>query len=196
MRLLLLILFCAPVLSFAQTKLKSGNYTTSDGMYTIKVRYDAKANTLTIVEPNKTSEYTFVSGSEYGFTNPTNGIEYRLEIVDATTLESFKPASRNYRTKLYHSGGADEVTSSEDFVDYQKIAEKYKDKMTSDPANAQLWAFCAAAANARSTLNADGFESYAKKVVKQMKKIMEDKKKCPCTDAIPASLWNEITLMY
>lgn len=190
--LLALLFLCVPVLTFGQTKLKAGTYTTSDGSYSINVRYDAKANTITVVEPNKTSEYTSAGGGEYGFTNPKNGIEYRLAIVDATTLEAFKPGGRDSSTKLYHSGGADEAASSEDFEKYQKVAEKYLEKMKSDPDDAQLWAFCAASANARSTMNAEGFESYAKKAIKEVAKIMEDTTSSPCTDAMPADLWDAV----
>lgn len=190
--LLALLFLCVPVLTFGQTKLKAGAYTTSDGTYTINVLYNAKTNTVIVVEPNKTSEYTSAGGGEYGFTNPKNGIEYRLAIVDATTLEAFKPGGRDSSTKLYYSGGADEGASSEDFDKYQKVAEKYLEKMKSDPDDAQLWAFCAFAANARSTMNAAGFESLAKKAIKQVVSIMEDKTSSPCTDAMPAELWNEV----
>jgi hypothetical protein len=192
MKLLLfaLLLLCVPVLTFGQTKLKEGTYTTSDGSYSINVRYDAKTNTIVVVEPNKTSEYTSAGDGEYSFTNPKNEIEYRLAIVDATTLEAFKPGGRDSSTKLYHSGGVDEAVSSEDFKKYQEVAEKYLEKMKSDSDDAQLWAFCAASANARSTMNAEGFESYAKKAIKQVATIMEDKTSSPCTDAMPADLWN------
>lgn len=193
-----LLFLCVPVLTFGQTKLKEetkfkeGTYTTSDGSYSINVRYDAKTNTIIVVEPNKTSEYTSAGNGEYGFTNPKNGIEYRLAIVDATTLEAFKPGGKDSSTKLYHSGGVDEPASSEDFEKYQEIAAKYLEKMASDSDNAQLWAFCAAAANARSTMNADGFESYAKKAIKQVATIMENTTSSPCTDAMPAELWNKV----
>lgn len=195
--LLLLLILCVSVLTIAQTKLNPGTYTTADGTYTIDVRYDAKTNTITVVEPNKTSEYTSVGRGEYGFTNPTNGREYRLAIVDATTLEAFKPGARESSTKLFHSGGtgesdgADEGATPEQFEEYQKVAKKYLEKMESDPDNAQLWAFCGASANARSFMNDDGFKSYAKKAVKAVASIMEDKSSSPCTDAMPAQLWSE-----
>lgn len=184
-------LLCLPALTLAQTNLKAGTYTTEDGSYSIDVRYDAKSNTITIVEPNKTSNYTAVGRGEYGFTNPKNGIEYRLAILNATTLEAFKPGGRASSTKLYFSGGADEPAPSKDVEKYEKIAQKYLDKMESDSDDAQLWSFCAAAATARGTMNADGFESYATKIVKGMVSIMEDKTINPCDDAIPASIWNK-----
>ena len=193
--MLALFVLCVPALTFAQAKLKDGNYTTADGSYTINVKYDAKSNSIIVTEPNKTSEYTAVRGNVYGFTNPTNGREYRLAIVDATTLEAFKPASPDDRTQLLHSGGGngsgegDEV--NEDFDKYQEIAEKYIGKMVSDPDNAQLWAFCGAAANARSTMNAKGFEAYAKKAVRQVAPILEDTSTSPCPDAMPVQLWKE-----
>lgn len=186
------LVLALPTLIFAQTKLKSGTYTTADGSYTIDVSYDAKTNTITVKEPNRTSDYTSVGRGEYGFTNPKNGIEYRLAIVDAETLEAFKPGGRNSSTTLSYSGGVDEGASSEDFEKYQKVAEKYLNLMQEDADNAQLWAFCGAAANARSTMNADGFEAYAKKAIKAVTAIMEDSSRTPCNDAMPSELWNKV----
>ncbi len=174
---------------FAQKIPSAGNYTSADGYYTIIISY--KDNILTIVEPNKISPYKLLSGNEYHFTNPTNGIEYLIEVVDETTLATYKPTNRNNKYLFYFTGTANTPASKEDFNKYFPIAQKYKEKMKEDPKDAQLWSFCAAVANARSSFSKEGYEEYVSKVVPSMKVILEQKDKCPCTDAIDQRLFDK-----
>jgi hypothetical protein len=185
---LYLILFMLSLQASAQIVPSSGPYTTSDGYYTVNISF--KSGLLTVVEPNKTSPYTLVSGNEYRFVNPTNGIDYRIEVVNATTLACFKPTNLQNRTMLLFSGSLNEAATAKTFTDYSKVAEKYKNLMKTDAKDAQLWSFCAAAANARSSMNEDGFANYAAKIIASMKQIIVKPTKCPCEDAIPAVLWN------
>ena len=186
--LLFLTIFLCSEIS-AQKIPSTGNYTSADGYYTIVISYKDKV--LTIVEPNKTSPYKYVSGNEYHFTNPTNGIEYLIEVVDETTLATYKPTNRSNKYFFYFTGTANTPASKEDFAKYFPIAEKYKEKMKEDPKDAQLWSFCAAAANARSSFSKEGYEEYLSKVVPSMKAILEKKDKCPCTDAIDQRLFDK-----
>ncbi len=172
---------------FSQIVPSAGPYTTSDGYYTINV--SLSGTTLEVVEPNKKSAYTLVSGNEYKFVNPTNGIEYRIEVVSETEIASFKPNSRNNRTQLFFSGTLNEAPVKKAFDKYKVIAEKYQGWMKTDSKDAQLWAFCAAAAIARSSFNDEGFEDYISKIVPSLKQIVTDKDKCPCEDAIPVTYW-------
>ena len=61
--------------------------------------------------------------------------------------------------------------------------------MKSDPKDAQMWSFCAAAAIGKSSFNADAYETYVAKIVASLKQIMVTPDKCPCEDAIPATFW-------
>ena len=181
---LLFITSCFAGFVHAQIQPEQGIYSSEDGYYSITISYSRQGKIFTIVEPNKTSNYTYVSGNEYRFVNPTNGIEYLVEVVSAEKFAAYKPGNRTNRSMFYFTGNASTPATKKDFVDYSKIAAKYKEKMKSDPKDAQLWSFCAAAANARSSFSKEGFEEYAAKIVASMKVILEKKDKCPCTDAI------------
>lgn len=185
MKFLLLLLSCVvTVFSNAQIQPEPGVYSSEDGYYSITISYNKEGKIFTIVEPNKTSNYTFVSGNEYRFVNPTNGIEYLVEVVSTEKFAAYKPGNKTNRSMFYFTGNASTPATNKEFVDYSKIAAKYKEKMKTDSKDAQLWSFCAAAANARSSFSKEGFEEYMAKVVPSMKAIMEKKDKCPCTDAI------------
>ncbi len=168
----------------AQILPEQGVYSSEDGYYSITIAYNKETKVFTIVEPNKTSNYTFVSGNEYRFVNSTNGIEYLVEIVSTEKFAAYKPGNKANRSMFYFSGNASTPATNKEFIDYSKIAAKYKEKMKTDPKDAQLWSFCAAAANARSSFSKEGFEEYVAKIVPSMKAILEKKDKCPCTDAI------------
>jgi hypothetical protein len=173
---------------FAQKIPASGIYTSTDGYYSITVNFKDKI--LTIVEPNKTSPYTLVAGNEFYYKNPTNGIEYLIEVVDATTLAMYKPTNRDNKYKFYFTGPAIKPADNEKFRIFSAVAKKFLEKMKEDPKDAQLWSFCAAAANARSSFNNDGFEEYLSKLVPSMKAILENKTKCPCTEAIDQAMFD------
>lgn len=184
--LLFAILFS--VICVAQKIPSAGIYTSTDGYYSITVMFKDKI--LTIVEPNKTSPYTLVAGNEYYFKNPTNGIEYLIEVVDETTLAMYKPTNRANKYKFYFTGSANTPANNEKFKKFFPIAKNYLEKMKTDSKDAQLWSFCAAAANARSSFNDEGFEEYLSKLVPSMKAILENKTKCPCTDAIDQDMFD------
>ena len=170
----------------AQIKLTSGKYTTEDGYYTVTINFADKE--LTLIEPNRTSVYHRLTGNEIQFIHPTNKIDYRMEVMDASTVQTFKPGSTNrYTLKL---SSKDMTTTNEHYNTYFALAEKYKAKMQTDKKDAQLWSFCSASAWARATMNDDGFKDYAKKAALSIKQIIIDKSKCPCEDAIPATIWN------
>lgn len=171
----------------AQIKLTSGQYTTEDGYYTVTINFSD--NELTLIEPNRTSVYSRLTGNVFRFVHPTNKIDYRIEVMDPSTIQTFKPDPASGRFTLRLSS-KDATANNEQFKKYFALAEKYKAKMLSDKKDAQLWSFCAAAAMARSSMNDDGFKEYAKKVSASIKLIIINKTNCPCEDAIPAAIWN------
>lgn len=182
------LLTCFSLTSSAQIKLTSGQYTTEDGYYTITINFDG--NSLTVIEPNRTSVYTKVENNVYRFIHPTNKIDYRIEVMDPSTIQTFKPAVDNSRYTIRLSKG-DNTANNEQFKTYFAMAERYKAKMLTDKKDAQLWSFCAAAAMARSSMNEEGFNEYAGKIVASLKPIVINKTKCPCEDAIPPVIWSK-----
>jgi hypothetical protein len=84
--------FSAPARGSAaapSSNLIDGTYATADTAYQIEVKLSG--NTLTVIEPNKTSQYTQTGLGRFEFRNPTNGILYGLQIVNNKTLMAFKP---------------------------------------------------------------------------------------------------------
>ncbi len=186
--LLFALLICAATSVKAQIKLTSGQYTTSDGYYTVTINFDQ--NSLTLIEPNLTSVYKRVEGNIFSYVHQRNNVDYRIEVMDPSTIQTFKPGVSNSRFTLKLNGQS-ATASSEQFKTYFAMAERYKAKMLTDKKDAQLWSFCAAAAMARSTMNDEGFKDYANKVSSSIKLIIVNKAKCPCEDAIPTEIWNK-----
>jgi hypothetical protein len=171
----------------AQIKLTSGQYTTEDGYYTVTINFNQ--NELTLIEPNRTSVYTRLAGNIFRFIHPTNKIDYRIEVMDPSTIQTFKPNVSNSRFTI-RLNNASTTATNQQFNTYFAMAERYKAKMLTDKKDAQLWSFCAAAAMARSSMNEEGFKDYATKVSESIKLIIVNKAKCPCADAIPVEIWN------
>lgn len=185
--LLIAILLCAFTAVKAQIKLTSGQYTTEDGYYTITINFEG--NSLTLIEPNRTSVYKKVDQNIFSFIHPDTKVDYRIEVMDPATIQTFKPGVSNSRYTIRLSSSNNAV-DKEKYKTYFAMAERYKAKMLTDKKDAQLWSFCAAAAFARSTMNDEGFKEYANQVVASLKLIMINKAKCPCEDAIPTEIWN------
>lgn len=84
-------------LATAQT---DGLYATAENNYRIEVKFTP--GKLTVVEPNKTSEYIQRPGTAiYDFNNPTNGISYVLEVTEGgKALKAYKPATPENFTPL------------------------------------------------------------------------------------------------
>ncbi len=191
MKLFVSLLFLvSTVAALAQIVPNPGPYTTADGRYTISL--EAADGKVTVVEPNKKSVYTKVGGNEYKFVNPTNDIEYRMEVVSQTEIAFFKPSSPDNRTMLSFSGEMKQETSEANYEKYSAIADAYMARIETQPNDTQLWVMCAAAATARARLNEKGFEDYARKSIVAMKALLEDKSKNPCPDVIPNALWSSV----
>ncbi|TKC10718.1 hypothetical protein FA048_11140 [Pedobacter polaris] len=186
--LLFVMLVCATTFVRAQIKLISGQYTTEDGYYTVTINYNQ--NSLTLIEPNLTSTYNRVEGNIFSYVHQRNNVDYRIEVINPSTIQTFKQGVANSRHTIKLTSTSN-VASSEQFKTYYAMAERYKAKMLTDKKDAQLWSFCAAAAMARSTMNDEGFKNYATKVSSSIKLITINKAKCPCEDAIPTDIWNK-----
>ncbi len=183
----IVVLMAICSLAKAQIKLTSGQYTTADGYYTITINFEGSS--LTVIEPNRTSVYKKVADNIFSFVHPNTNVDYRIEVMDPETIQTFKPAVSNSRYTIKLSS-ASTSANNEQYKTYAAMAERYKAKMTTEKKDAQLWAFCAAAAYARSTMNDEGFKEYALQAASSIKLIIINKAKCPCEDAIPAEIWN------
>ncbi|MBW4888089.1 hypothetical protein KXQ82_00115 [Mucilaginibacter sp. HMF5004] len=184
------ILTCCLLSAFAQIVPLTGTYTTSDGNYNVNILYSN--NTLTIVEPNKTSPYKYAKNNIYTFTNPVNNIDYAVEVIDQKTLGCYHPSTPDNVTKLIFNTGTNSMAPKEVIAKYKQIADNYTAKLKTDPSNTQAWAFCAAAALAHAYYNEEGFKIYAAKVARSLKLIIVDKSKCPCEDALPKDIWDSV----
>jgi hypothetical protein len=185
---LLSILFISAI---AQKTPNTGTYVTSDGLYTMIIRYESN-NTVTILEPNKESNYHALGDDVYAYKNPVNGIDYRLRVVDKTNIDCYKPGNPDNITKIAYSGSQHTAFSKAEIDRLKGIEKYYLDKMKEDKDNTQTWAFCAAAAMAHIYYNEEGYKQYATKATRNLKLITVDKTKCPCGDAIPGDIWKNV----
>lgn len=185
---IIILLICVSAFAKAQIGLTSGQYITDDGYYTVTINFNK--DHLILIEPNLTSLYKKVDGNIYSYVHARNNVDYRIEVIDAATIQTFKPSVNNSRYTLKLTKTS-EVASTAQFKQYYALAEQYKAKMQTDKKDAQLWSFCSAAAMARSTMNDEGFADYATKVASSIKQIIINKTKCPCEDAIPLAIWNK-----
>ena len=175
----------AATAALAQT---NGTYTTSSG-YAVEATFQGE--TLKIVEPSngKTSLYRRTGQGVYEFTNPTNGIAYTMEIVDAKTLVANKPGTpRANGTPLTLAGSAGATAPIADGArsDLENIANHYLGLAQSDPANAQAWSFCGLAAMSRAQ---GGGDSQVRQAAQALRMIATTSVN-PCPKAIPQTIWN------
>jgi hypothetical protein len=175
----------AATAALAQT---NGTYTTSNG-YALEATF--QGDTLKIVEPSngKTSLYRRTGQGVYEFTNPTNGIAYTMEVVDAKTLLANKPgAPRANGTPLTLAGssGATAPIAESERSGLEGIATHYLELAKSDPANAQAWSFCGFAAMSRAQ---GGGDSQVRQAAQALRMIATTSVN-PCPKAIPQTIWN------
>jgi hypothetical protein len=184
----------------------SGIYVIDGGGYSIDVTMNG--DTLTVIEPNKTSTYRKQADGSYHFTNPNNGILYGIRIIDDRTIEAFKPGSGNPGTRLSLMGqprgkkapdpgpdmpgkaaendsrpepSAADVASSKAM---HREAERYAALARSDPLNVQSHTACAAVAWKRYTSSASEADAYAEEIKGMLKQLLVDPNDNPCPDVI------------
>lgn len=177
----------------AQTSLTPGSYATENGGWSCNLTVNADKS-ITIAEPNLTATYRPVGNNVYSYVH-TNGADYRVQAIDSKTFKVYHVNTPNNFTRYFLTGAASSgsATTGPAGPDYKKIAGKYRDKMKSDPKDAQMYAFCAAAAMARAMYDEDAFKAYAKKIVASLKQIVVNKQKCPCEDAISQNIWDSVS---
>ncbi len=182
----LLCVMAMATASAQSTGSASGTYMVEGGSYMIELRQDG--DTLVLIEPNKESPYARRADGSYTFYNPNTDTNYGIRIVDANTIEAFKPDyPDNPGTRLVRMGGGmasggGEVDSAESDR-YGAMAEHYAGLIETDPANVQAWSACSAVALKRSLSNPGEADAYAAQMVAMLK--LMDVSSSPCPDAIP-----------
>lgn len=163
----------------------SGTYMVEGGSYMIELRQDG--DTLVVVEPNKESPYARQADGSYTFYNPGTDTTYGIRILDANTIEAFKPEyPDNPATRLVRMGGGAAGVGDAAPADadrYGELAEHYAGLIESDPANVQSWTACAAVAMKRSTANPSESDAYAAQMAGMLQQM--DATASPCPELIP-----------
>lgn len=173
----------------------SGVYVLQGSAYRIAVELSPDESSLTVVEPNKRSEYERVPGSsppEYVFTNPTNGIRYGLRVVSDREIEAFKPdVEGNVPTTLVLEAATNDAPAETlgDQDEFDELAERYLERAQSDPDNTQVWTMCGAAAMARSSSSGAEARMNVTNAASMLKLTIVDASRSPCPDAIPEDVW-------
>jgi hypothetical protein len=180
------LLICAFTSVREQISLSSGQFTVESGYYTVTINFEGES--LTLIEPNRTSVYRKIAENTFSFVHPETKVDYRIDVIDKVTIHAYKPQTPDNRTILrLNTAGL-----SAEYTFYLAMAQRYKTMMLTDKKDAQLWAFCSAAAFARSTMDGESFREYARKIVASVRPIVTDQGKCPCEDAIPAEIWTAV----
>jgi hypothetical protein len=165
-----------------------GTYMLDGGSYVIEVQRDGDG--LLVVEPNKRSPYAWQGGRDFHFYNPNTDTTYGIRVVDARTIEAFKPfVDGNVPSRLTLLSAAATGSPQEALGDpaFEAIAEKYAAMIETDPANVQSWTACAGAALKYSMATREEADAYARQMI-QMLRLM-DAQSTPCEDALPSRLW-------
>lgn len=187
---LLACAFAAPAV-LAQS-VTAGTYMLEGGSYTVQLEPDG--NDLVVHEPNKDASYTRQPDGSYHYYNPNTDTVYGIRVLDARTVEAFKPlVDGNVPSRLVLIGGAtaDAGTpvGAADSERYEALAAHYQALAESDPDNVQVWIACSGAALKRSLSSGADADAYAAQMAQMLKLIMTDAGSTPCADAIPASAW-------
>ena len=165
----------------------AGTYRLDGGSYVIEVQRDGDG--LLVVEPNKRSPYAWKHGRDFHFYNPNTDTTYGIRIVDARTIEAFKPfASGSTPSRLVlisaAAGAAQENLGDPAF---EAIAQKYATLAAEDGSNVQAWTACAAAALKYSMATREDADAHARQVIGMLR--LMDAQSTPCEDALPSRLW-------
>lgn len=156
----------------------SGVYVLQGGNYSLKVEFGD--NTLTTIEPNRTSVYQQVKPGTYEFINKNNrDIRYWMTVIDDRTLEASKPDTDAAPTRLFLQQSKTVERPVETNKQWAGLAEKYMQLAESDPDNLQAWTMCATTAYSRSTMSQADGDAYAAKTAALLKQMLVSKQS-PC----------------
>ncbi|TFW26592.1 hypothetical protein E4L96_04235 [Massilia arenosa] len=180
-----LVLASAALLSLAAhaQSFTAGTYMLQGGSYTIQIERQSDSE-LVVVEPNKRSVYARKSPGVYTFYNPNTSTLYGIRVIDATTVEAFKPERPDAAPSrlVLMSSGSTGGASAADTDKYEKLAEKYSALIESDPANVQSWVACSGVALKRANSTKAEADAYATQMASMLKQM--DAASSPCPEVI------------
>ncbi|MCQ4035480.1 hypothetical protein [Kaistella montana] len=173
-------------LFLSQNQFQKGIFVMEGGNYSIQAQLEA--GKFTVVEPNRTTPYTLMSGNTYQYYHSGFNKTYYVEIVDNNTL-NFTSSNTGNATVFHRESSAS--ASDEVNTHYMEVANKYK-KLAEDGADqeVQAWAFCSATALAGAMKTNKEYRDYAKQASQSLKLIIVNPNQNPCSDAIPDDIWN------
>lgn len=159
-----------------------GTYMIEGGSYMITLEQDG--DNLVVVEPNKRSEYALQADGSYHFYNPNTDTTYGIRVLDADTIEAFKPFAGSTPTRLVRMGrgGGAGIAVAGDSARYDALAEQYEQLIESDPDNVRAWAACAAVAQQRSIHTSAEADLYAAQMAAMLRAM--DASVSPCPEVI------------
>jgi hypothetical protein len=179
-RVALVVLALVAVPAFAQSELTAGTYILEGGSYTISVEMVDGA--LVVHEPNKDSPYTRQADGSYHFYNPNTDATYGIRVIDARTIEAFKPGTSNPPSRLVLMNSAvstGEDVSSEESSRWEELAGQYLERSQTDPDNAQSWTACGAVAMKRSVSTQAEADQYAAQMASMLQQLDAGSSPCP-----------------
>lgn len=163
----------------------AGTYMMDGGGYTIELSLEGSS--LVVREPayNKTTVYQGQGNGIYSAS--TNVGRFSMRALDGQTLEVWKEGNAPSRMNLVSSSGSASASGGD--ADSLAVAEHYRSLSQSDPANAQAWTACSAAALKRGVATGTEADAYGRQMASMLRQIIVDDSRSPCSDAIPDRLW-------
>jgi hypothetical protein len=157
-----------------------GTYMLEGGSYTVSLKMVDGA--LLLQEPNKNTPYSAQGDGSYHAYNPNTNTTYGIRRIDARTIEAFKPSSNSAPSRLVLVSSAapagDAVTSAES-EKWEALANRYRERSQSDPANVQSWTACDAVAMKRSVSSKADAGAYAAQIGAMLRQLDATGSPCP-----------------
>jgi hypothetical protein len=183
-RLALVVLALAAAPALAQSELTPGTYLLEGGTYTMSA--EMVDGTLVVHEPNKDSPYTRQADGSYQFYNPNTDATYGIRVIDARTIEAFKPGvAGNVPSRLVLMSSAvssGEEVRSDQSDRWDQLAQQYLERASTDPNNSASWTACGAVAMKRSVSAQAEADEYAAQMASMLRQL--DASGSPCPEVI------------
>lgn len=179
--------FFNPIFLMAQ-QLAAGNYTSSDGNYTVSVSQEG--DFITLIEPNRESVYKS-AGDNYYYHTEEKYANYYLRVAGENDFYSGKNGGSEHAFSF--SGAAISTDNMEEASKNCPLYDKYLKLSEEDDTEVQAWTFCGAAALANCTYNEKGASQYIDGIILTLKTILVNPEICPCTDVISQVRWNSVS---
>lgn len=186
--LLLFLVFSLPTTAWAQFRLQEGTYLSADGQQETQIKNNADGS-ITLTVPRRVNRYVRQSGNVY---HHSEFSEFLIRLTSTSSYTSYSTSNpKEFEFTLQNASPAAPRSVAE-HGQWQQLYEKYQGmaaRATGD--EVQAWSFCAAVAYTRAHLanNQQVTDGYIEPIIVGLKQILVDAQTCPCTDVIPADMW-------